>query len=475
MTKDMTQPSTSESSLFKEGVPILEERYRLFVSPDSMEAYLVKSGSGPALVPEDIPQLFLELKARGVVYGLLDEPEEGRGGRLVVARGKPPLPGKDARIELLVDLSRGPLKEEKPDRVVYRELNTLVCVEPGQPVARRLPPGLGEPGMDVFGTPVPPLPGRDISFNYGSGLEADELLLRAKTAGVLIFENESLSVSPVYVLDSDVDWSVGNIHFCGERLVINGDIKRGFSLKVKGDLEINGSVEDNVQIEVSGDLFIRGLIQGESVLIRCEGDATIGALEYAQIEVSGNLTVLDYLLQPYCLVGKNFRLLDGLGVVLGGKCLIGGSAEVYILGNEAHVRADFRVGYDPLILGRLAELKERQKTMERQERDLRGGLEKGLRLLKKGGLSPAQKGILKKIRHLLENLRDDLRQLILEEKLAREELKRLRKNTLRIEKRIFPGVHVGIADADFSIVTGLAGGTFFLSEKGLEFRATKGE
>ncbi|WP_456432552.1 FapA family protein, partial [Thermosulfuriphilus sp.] len=256
-------------------------------------------------------------------------------------------------------------------------------------------------------------------------------------------------------------------------LIINGNIKRGFSLHVEGDLEIKGSVEDNVKIFVSGDLYVGGIIQGE-ILIECKGNATINALEYGHIQVSGNLVVLDYLLQPFCLVGKNFRLLEGLGVILGGKCLVGGSAEVYILGNEAHVRADFRVGYDPHIFDKLADIRQRKLTLQQQRRDLSKVLEKGTKLLKEGKLSLDKINLVNKIKQFLGDINNELRRTSLEEKLLAKTFKKLRNNTLRIERRIFPGVHIGIADADLSIITRLGGGTFFLREEGISFRPASG-
>ncbi|WP_456432750.1 flagellar assembly protein A, partial [Thermosulfuriphilus sp.] len=209
--------SVLRKKLLSEGIVILNGRYRLFVSSDALEAYLIKEGPGPELLWQDVPSVVQDLKNLGITYGLLQEPEEERGGKLVVALCKGPQRGQDARVEFIIDLSRGPLKEEGPDRVIYRELNTIVCVKAGQPVARKIPPGSGSPGMNVFGEPLAPFPGKDVHFVYGPGLEADELLLKAKHDGVFLLEGEKPVVSPVYVLDSDLDWSVGNIHFFGEK------------------------------------------------------------------------------------------------------------------------------------------------------------------------------------------------------------------------------------------------------------------
>ncbi|WP_456432370.1 DUF342 domain-containing protein [Thermosulfuriphilus sp.] len=457
--------------LAKEGIPILEGRFRVFVSPDELEAFLRKDAPGPDLIPEDYPALKEELKRLGIVFGLLEEPE-AEGGRLVVARGKAPVKGEDARIELLVDLEKGP-REEGKDRVDLREMNTVVCVSAGQPVARKIPPGQGSPGMNVFGEPLPTFPGKDVPFRYGAGLSPDEegLLLVSEIEGAVIAEGEKLKVTPVFELNSDVNWDVGNIHFRGERLIINGMVHRGFEIESSGDLEIRGGVEDNVNIRVKGDLVITGLIHGEDTRIECQGEATIGALEYSQIFVCGDLKVTDYLLQPLCEVGGHLIVTEGVGTIVGGECLVRGSAEVRILGSSAHVSTIIRVGFDRSLSERLEDVRARLTVLEDQMTSLYKALKAGAKLLKEGRLPPEKVPLFEKIKETLAKLEAEAKKLKGEERKLREHVRTLRQTTLKVLGRVFPGVRIGIADYEHTVNHPLELGTFYLKEGQVTFRA----
>ncbi len=458
-------------SLFKEGVPILDGRFRLFVSSDELVAFLRKDAPGPDLIPDDYPALKSELKKHGIVFGLLEEPEVD-SGRLIVARGRPPVKGEDARIELLVDLEKGP-REEGNDRVDLREMNTIVCVTAGQPVARKIPPGPGEPGMNVFGEPLPTFPGKDIPFRYGSGLKPDEegVLLISEVEGALISEGDKLRVSPVFELNSDVNWDVGNIHFLGEKLLINGVVHRGFEIDCSGDLEINGAVEDNVLIRVKGDLIISGLVHGEETRIECQGQATIGAIEYAQVFVCGDLTVSDYILQAFCEVGGHLSVTEGVGTIVGGESFVRGSAEVRILGSSAHVTTVLRVGYERSLSEQLEDVKAKLTVLEDQMTALYKALKAGAKLLKEGRLPSEKIPVFNKVKKKLEELELEAQKLKEKERELRERVKTLRRTTVKVLGRCFPGVRIGIADREITVNRPLEMGTFYLKEAQVTFRA----
>ena len=55
-------------------------------------------------------------------------------------------------------------------------------------------------------------------------------------------EKEKLNVFPVYEVNGDVDYNIGNIDFVGT-VVIRGNILTGFRVKASGDIRVTGGIE----------------------------------------------------------------------------------------------------------------------------------------------------------------------------------------------------------------------------------------
>jgi len=460
---------SEKEKLIKEGVPVLDGRFWLRVTPDRLEAYLKSKDDAPIFSPEDQCRLREELSNLGVVYGVLEDPIH-LSDRIIVAKGTPPKPGKDAYLKLLVDMSRGP--KEKGGRIDFRELNTIVCVKAGDRVIQKVPPSPGEPGCNVFGETIPSNPGKDIDFKYGKGLKVspDGQYLVAEIDGMLIREEAKLQVIPEFVLNSDVDWNVGNIHFSGKKLVINGAVKRGFLVEVKGDLEIHGPVEDEVTIEVEGDLSISGLVQGEDTRIKCKGNASVSIVENASLFVEGDLSISDYLLNSRCRVGGNLKATEGTGKIIGGKALVGKSIVVGSLGSNAYVNTLVRAGYDETVWQRLEELRSKMILLRETAQKMKKILKTEKRLKALGQLDDHKKQLLQKIKVSYQNIQKELNDLEEEEKALLERFDNLKEAVIQVFKEVHPGVEIWIADRKFLVVRSLSRVIFYCKGKQVLFR-----
>lgn len=460
--------SSEIERFIKEGVSILDGRFWLRVTPDRLEAYLKSTGDLPIFSPEDKRRLRKELPKLGIVYGLLETPVY-EDDRIVVARGTPPKPGKDAQLKLLVDMTRGP--KEKEGRMDYREQNTIVCVRAGERIVQKIPPTSGTPGRDVFGKTIPTTPGKDTTFKYGKGLKvsSDGKFLIAERDGVLIKEGRRLQVLPSFILNGDVDWDVGNIHFCGEKLTINGDVKRGFLIEVKGDLEINGRVEDEVTIVVQGNLAISGLVQGENTVIQCEGEACLAIVEYALVSVRGNLCVSDYLLNSRCRVGGNLRLTR-TGKIIGGECLVRQSVVVGILGSSAQVNTLVKAGHDELLEKQLEEIRNKILLLQETVSKIAKILKKETYLRAQGLLDKKQENILKKIKESYRRAQKELMALEDEEKALLKKRETLKEAVVQVFQEVYPGVEIWIAGSKFLVIHHLENVIFYRKGKQVLYR-----
>lgn len=448
----------------KKGYPL--RNYLLRVSKDDMEAWL----EGGAPTPEEWPSLREELRNLGL-SGLLEAPEL-ENGKVVVARGKPPEPGEDGRLEFLVDLSHGPRKIDK-HRVDLREMNLVVSVKAGTPIIRRIPPRPGQPGFNIWGEVLSPPPVKDVTFNYGEGLRPDEKneVLIAEKDGCLIEKQGKLTITPTYTLEGDVDWESGNVCFYGEKLTITGGVKRGFKVLAEGDVEIGGGVEDGAEIKVKGHLSISGLVHGENTLVEVSGEATIKAIEYATVKVTESLTVRDYILQARIKVGQSLRVVEGKGLVAAGLVEVAKGATMKVAGNESFVLTEIKVGHPLGIFEEIERLKEKLVLLDETTEKLRKAVALGLKLKKEGRLPPEKFKIFQKVQVLFrEKMRE---QADLQEKLKEKEaeLENYARYTLQILEKVFPGVRVYIGSYEYRVKNELSGpGEFYLEDKQIKFR-----
>jgi len=95
----------------------------------------------------------------------------------------------------------------------------------------------GVDGVNVFGKTIDFKKGRNVDFNNGKNTYISQggLQLKANTDGCVEISNGKVYVNDVYVVN-DVDNETGNIDFVGD-VVINGDVKAGFSVKSRETLK----------------------------------------------------------------------------------------------------------------------------------------------------------------------------------------------------------------------------------------------
>lgn len=473
----------------------LEGGYQLKTSPDEMEAWIEVP---PGTTFKDFSRLKEQLESLGL-QNLLDPPilEEGR---LIVARGKPPQDGEDGKIEFLVDFSQGP-REISPHRVDWREVNALVSVPAGTPVARVLPPSPGIPGLTVWGEPVPPKPGKKVHIKIesqaedkaieaiekelreleqekvradlilGPGLkyEIKEGLIVAREGGFLELKERRLRLYSVYTLEGDVDWNTGNIYFHGKKLTINGSVKRGFKVESQGDLEIKGNIEDGAAIRAEGALFIFGIIKGERIEIFAGREAILNIAEYATLKVKGNLNVTGYLLQVRAIVGGMLSVIGEKGII-GGEIYTEGSATVSVVGSSAFVRTFIKVGYSYEVAEEVERLEKEFSKLDETTDKLKDLLVKGIRLAKAGKLSPEKKEMLKQLHAFLKKKIIEMADIKEKIKSLEEHIDKGEYAILQITVKAYPNVIVGIGKYSMPLKKEHGPGIFCLQGKKIIFR-----
>ncbi|NPA39952.1 MAG: DUF342 domain-containing protein [Thermodesulfobacteria bacterium] len=396
---------------------------------------------------KDWRNLKIELKALGFC-GILEDPLV-KSGVIFVGRGKPAEAPQPSLIEFL-----GEFKKYFEDPAVFSKgFRKFICVKKDQAIGKWIPAKEGIPGKDVFCREVPPPKKTEEDCQLSNELFVDEKgYVRAKVSGVLLLEGRKLRIEEEYEVRGDVDHSIGNIRFCGKKLTINGDVKYGFKVEVEeGDLELNGGTENKVYIFVKGNFECSGIIRGEETLVIVKGDAKVKAVEFAKLEVEGELLVNEYLIFSNVQCLGEFKAVEGKGMVYGGEVKAKGNIELKEAGNETQTPTKIIAGHHPKVIGSYLRILQEKLLIEETLKKLQKGICLGNKLKQEGKLDEKKKQILRQIEEQFELYTYKLESL--EERLGelRKEMAELKTRVIKVWSKVYPGVTVGIADSQRTI------------------------
>ena len=218
----------------------------------------------PPVKPELVEQA---LQEKGVFVGIDKKAIEslavaGPGVSKVVARGKPPVPGQDARIELKFKDQQQRLPNAEQLRVDWRELRVIPTVETGDELAVKHPPILGEPGLSVTGEPIAPRVPVDIELLAGEGAEIVNGGLRAVAtrSGRPAYVRGKLEVFPLLVAERGVNLASGNIKFNGD-VVVRGNVDETMAVYAGGNIEVTGN-STHANLTAGGQVVVRQNVIG---------------------------------------------------------------------------------------------------------------------------------------------------------------------------------------------------------------------
>ncbi|WP_076418215.1 FapA family protein [Colwellia sp. UCD-KL20] len=317
------------------------------VDDDAMKATaeITTALGGKNLSPKDI---LAEAQAVGIKKGFIKEAliklaqqslkeSEGMLIKGVIASGKTPINGKNARIKQLVQCAQDRIlrpKERDDGSVDMRDLGDIICVRIGEPLAKVIPLTEGIKGYTVTGIPLEPNPGEDIQMKAGEGTvisPKNENVLISTSIGLPRSIENGMEIDEVYKL-KNVDVTTGHIKFEGS-VIIDGDVCEGMKVYAKGDITVGGFVE-SAQLEAGGDITIIGGIIGKkqevedlsttditmSVNIKAEGNVFAKYCQYS--DITCNILRIENQLM-HSIIHVNDKLWVGSEDKANGKLIAG--------------------------------------------------------------------------------------------------------------------------------------------------------
>ena len=444
------------------GIKILDGRAMLKSSKDflSLEVMVLKNDK---ISREDIRQGIRYVEDKyGISFGLLPFPEKNGDNSWLIAKGRAPQDGEDAKILILG-------RDFKKENGVINNKGglTIINVEKGEIVAKKEPPTPGRPGKDIFGREIPAQPGRWVPFPVGQGVEIsgdDKELIAIWDGKLEIWPDGTINVLNEWTIEDSVGPATGNVEFWGKKLVITGSVLGGFILKARGDLQIQGGIEDGATVSSKRDLIISGIIRSKNTRVFVGGDLFCLAIEYAQIHVRGDLEVEEYVLNSKCNIGGHFFSVEGKGLVVGGTLRVGRSIAAKVLGTDANVPTRIFAGFDPDVRTDFEKAAATIEALSQKVDKVKSGLAAISKMEASGKLSQKHSVIKKKLEVTLRAMLDQMAKERENMAKLQRELGQMQAAVIQVLKKAHANTILGVYNASICLKQDVNSARFFFSK-----------
>ncbi|WP_169736177.1 DUF342 domain-containing protein [Caldanaerobius polysaccharolyticus] len=410
------------------------------ISNDRMKAYInLQEGVRP-----DVKDIEKFLSERKVVYGIMHDVIKELanapvyGEDILIAQGKEPKDGKDARVDFRRVVQGGKPQIMDNGSVDYRSLNIVHNVKKGDIIAVVTEATPGTEGKDVMGTSVKPKPGRPLKIKCGQNVILANGAFVSMTDGQLFIKDGKISVLPVLEIEN-VDMSVGNINFVGN-IVVRNDVYSGFEIKAEGDIKIGGNVEDSV-LYSKGDIVIGRGVKGKNrASIVSEGSLKAYYLENTKVEVNNDIRC-GAIMHSYVKANGNIIVSGKKGLIVGGRVCAYKFIEAKIIGSPMATYTEIEVGCDfkekesyDIANGELKKVRQEIEELAKTVKYLRG----------KPFLSSGEKELLKKALFAIKQL--DEKQHELEEIVKNTKVSECENPYVVVTDILYSGVKIKIKE-----------------------------
>lgn len=339
-------------------IVVYHKDYLLHINETRMEALLILYRHFSA---EEIRTLLEENK---VVYGIqektLEELATGKRNyyeETLVASGTAAKDGSDGFFEYHFN----PNPETKPiilpdDSVDYNVLGKIELVENGQLLVTYHAALPAVTGRDILGNTIYAYEGKELPPLQCKRCKPDETGSKyyAETEGNVTVTGKMLTVTPIYVVDGNLDAATGNVDFHGD-VLIQGNVFAGVTVRTTGNITVNGHVE-TANLFAGKDVILKNGMQGAgNGTIRAGGNVMARFLEQTQV-FAGNEVNTGAILNCEVEAGHNVTIAGKRGTIIGGTVTAVEQISVASIGNRAGVTTQLVIGLDCEFKSKMCEI-----------------------------------------------------------------------------------------------------------------------
>jgi uncharacterized protein len=345
----------------------------LYVTDDNLAAFIAFERIDSGAIT-DLGILHTLLEENGIVYGVNLKQLKGLvkllnggqiqadGERFVVAEGKSPFHGKDGFLDFHVSPSiKNPKFDVEENEVIdYRNTSLISNVMLEQHLVTLMEAQEPQEGIDIFGVTVSVSEPQPLKYILGQGVFEDGNKIHASVNGMFVYEDNHLSVSPLYEVLGNVDFTVGNINFVG-KVTVSKDVLDDFSISGSEGVEVQGVV-GAANIESNADVLLVGGINGQNKsFVKAQGNIEAKYLNEIDATTWGDVKVNKSMINSQVKSKGVIDMPDGS--IIGGEVYALKGIEVGTLGSDLGILTDVNIGID-------YEYEERKKAYEVQLKNI---------------------------------------------------------------------------------------------------------
>ena len=184
----------------------------------------------------------------------------------------------------------------------------------------------------------------------------------ATTEGNVTLEGNCLTVTPIYVIEGNLDAATGDVDYHGD-VLIQGNVFAGVTVKTTGNITVNGHVE-TANLFAGKDVILKNGMQGSgNGVIRAGRNVMARFLEQTQI-YAGNEINTGALLNCEVEAGRNVVIAGNRGNIIGGTVTAVEQISAVAIGNHAGVTTQLVIGLDCEFKYKMSEIDRLTKEYE---------------------------------------------------------------------------------------------------------------
>lgn len=429
--------------------------FKIDVSDDKLEAFMTLYPPKPGGASVIFDDVISGLKTKNIVVGI-DESSvknvidnELYFKKHLIAKGIPPVKGKDAKIKYNFN-TENKLKPEIVENgsVDLKRLGLIQSVKKGFILSKKIPSTKGIDGTNIFGKKILAQDGEDIEFRYNSDnieISDDKTYLTAKIDGRIYFYNGKIILEKILKIEGDVNYSTGNIDFLGT-VVITGKVEDNFIVKADGDIFIKKTIGKSI-VESKNSIIVEGGIlgKGES-FVKAENNVLAKFIESGNVVANQNVIVDKVIMHSNITAGTAIIVKGDKGAVIGGLNRAGKKIEINESGAIGGTITELEVGLSPDVLFKLNQLNEKKILEIKRINKIALGIETLERKRIKNIISSKEEGQLKQLTAMLDKANLKLEEVYHEINQLTLVIQPDHKAQIKIKNKVYPGTKVIIGD-----------------------------
>ncbi len=352
---------------------LLETYVGIQIAQDNLSAVLFFNKADDAFKCT-LAELEQYVKGNGVVFGIhsnvlvdiANNPSRYYYSQTVIATGNAPIDGIDGQIKFMYSMEEGERKplENEDGTVDYKEVIQLRNVTKGQLIAEQIPPTDGQPGKAVTGEVLYGKNGKAARFKVGKNvvLNPEQTAMYAAIDGMIAkTERDKVNVFPVYEVNGDVDYNIGNIDFVGT-VVIRGNVLTGFRVRAAGDIRVVGGVE-GAELDSDGSIEITGgIVAGNKGQVKAGKNVKCTFIQDANVIAGEDILVSQSIMHSHVRAARSIICSGTKGLLVGGVAQAGERVAARTIGNTMSTATTIEVGVLPELRAELTELRAQVRS-----------------------------------------------------------------------------------------------------------------